>query len=368
MAKYGAGSVYRRERDGKWIGQWEAGRDAAGRRVRGSVTADSEAGAWKAMALARGSSSTRRRRAAGGETVGVFLARWLEGTVRTTRRERTLIGYRQIVANHLVPAFGDVPLATLDRRTVQSFVDRQTLAPLTVKHIIDCGKVAMSYAVRWGLRDTNPFTDLDMPRLARRSVRALSPDDARAIIAACEPTWFGPAVAVALWTGLRQGELLALRWEDVNLAGRTLTVTHSLARLPSPGGTRFVLDEPKTSRSRRTVPLTAPALAVLRAHRKASLGGNAHGLVFARPDGRPIDGTQLTHAFQAALEAAGLPRMTWHDLRHGFVSLLLGAGVPLPLVSELAGHSGIAITADVYGHLTAEAREGAMDRLAEVMG
>jgi integrase len=105
--------------------------------------------------------------------------------------------------------------------------------------------------------------------------------------------------------------------------------------------------------------------------RKASLvsqDANQHGLVFARDDGRPIDGTALTHDFQATLEAKGLAKMTWHELRHAWVSLMLDAGIPLVEVSQMAGHSGVGITADLYGHLTQEKRAEAIDQMARRLG
>jgi integrase len=401
MAKYGAGSVYPLA-NGKWAGQWSNGRRDDGSRDRGTVTADSEAATWKALAAARGKSSSTRPRK-GGESVGAFLERWLVDVVKPTRRERTLLGYRSIVSLHLVPAFGERPLRSLGRREVQGWVNRQTDSPTSVRHRVDCLRSAMSYAVRWGLIDANPASDLDLPSPVKRTVKALRPEDAKALLSAVEGQWFAPLVTVALYTGLRQGELLGLRWEDVNLGhaaratGRTgpgvdpdgdgvgtgagdrevdglarsasVTVHHSLARLPGPRGTRYVLTEPKSDHSRRTVPLAAPALAVLRDLRRDSLAvvGNAHHLVFTR-DGKPIDGTRLTHEFQDCLEAKELPAMRWHDLRHATASLLIAEGVGLAVVSSILGHSGISITVDTYGHLTDDTKRDAMASLGRAVG
>jgi integrase len=367
--------------------------------------------------------------------VGAFLERWLEDVVKPTKRERTYWGYRSIVERELVPAFGAVPLVSLSRRDVQAWVNRQTCAPMTTRHRLDCLRGALSRAVRWGLIDTNPAKEIDLPVVPRRTVRAMSPDDARALLAAVEGEWFAPLVTVALYTGLRQGELLGLRWEDVNLGlvragrneghggqrgapdrggnghgvpaddrgqgseaavdavadvplvdavdrggGASLTVHNALARLPGRHGIRYVLDAPKSARSRRTVPLAPPAVAAIKAQRLAQMGGapNPHGLVFPRPDGRPIDGPALTLAFQQALQATDtanaetkdyrpIGHVRWHDLRHGFVSLMIASGVPLAIVSELAGHSGISITADIYGHLTNERKAEAMADMAATL-
>lgn len=327
MHKYGAGTVYQRA-DGKWSGQWSAGKDELGRRVRGTVTADTEAAAWKALTAARGKSSSTIRRRRGGESVAAFLERWLADVVRPTKRERTYWGYRSIVDGHLVPAFGDRALVSLTRRDVQSWVNKQKASPQTIRHRLDCLRGAMSRAVRWGLIDANPAKEIDLPAIPKRQLSAVSHDDVRAILAAVAGSDIAPLVTVAIYTGLRQGELLALRWEDVNLgthtrihhsgdgagdgragaggaaaqgggasggavrqgeaSGRgvprsdratgdavaeallgTVTVHHSLARLPVPHGIRYVLTEPKSARSRRTVPLAAPALAALIELRKA---------------------------------------------------------------------------------------------------
>lgn len=372
--KYGAGTVYPQMRSGRptgrYVGQASLGRDETGERLRISVTADSEAAAWKALNDARRipMRSTRRR---GGETVAAFLGRWLADVVKPTKRERTWVGYRQIVTDHLVPAFGDELVTTLTRRQVQAWVNRQTVAPMTTRHLLDCLRGALSYAVRWGIRDDNPATMIDLPPVTRHVVRAMSNDTARGVIAATADQTFGNAVAVALYTGLRQGELLGLRWEDIDLKGKRLTVHHALSRLPGSrkGTIRYVLNPPKSERSVRTVPLAPAALDALTAQRKAQAKGEAgkHGLVFAHPDGRPLDGPTLTRDFQVALKAAGIEPMRWHDLRHGTASLLIAAGTPLAVVSAILGHSGIAITVDTYGHLTDESKASALDHMAAQM-
>lgn len=366
MGKYGAGTAYQKP-DGTWCAQWSAGRDEYGHRIRGTTSGHpTEAAARKAMADARARSSSGKRRR-GGPSVAAFLARWLDEVVRPTRRERTYWGYRSIVEHHLLPAFGDLPLAGLTDDAVQRWVNRQKAAPNTIRHRLDCLRSAMSYAKRRHLVDVNPAKDIDLPPLAKRRIRAMSEDDVRAIQSAVENEWFAPLVTVALYTGIRQGELLGLRWEDVD--ADTIHVRRSLARLPGRRGTRYVLDAPKSASSVRDVPLAGPVADLLRERRKESLAGaaNPHGLVFARPDGRPIDGTTLTHDFQDSLKAAGLPVIRWHDLRHATASRLIADGVPLAVVSAILGHSGIAITVDTYGHLGDAEKRAALGNMAAKM-
>lgn len=430
--RYGTGTVYQRKRDQRWIGQAEGGRGPDGTRLRITVTADTEAAAWKALGTAR-SSSTKRRRGRAGESVEAFLHRWLRDVIYPTKRERTYVGYRSIVETVLIPAFGIADARQLVSRDVQRWVAGLRVSPMTVRHYVDCGRGAFRWGMRHGLRDDNPFANLDLPRVVRRDVTAMTPAMARRILAAVEDEWFAPLVTVALYTGLRQGELLGLRWEDVSLgataprqadaetpvgrhgghppllgqhdprtvrpperrpgdrvgnggagdvegSGRvrprrevraddlakrsaSLTVTRSLSRLPGAHGTRYVLTEPKSATSRRTVPLAPPAAAALSG---LARDDNQWGLVFVR-DGLPIDGTRLTREFQAELKAAKLPVIRWHDLRHATASLMIADGVPLSHVSEYLGHAGIGVTKDVYGHLGQETMREASDRLARVM-
>lgn len=370
---YGVGSV-REITTGRyanqWLAEWELPRDDHGRRRRRRIVRPTANEARRAMKAAMGRSSTSQR---GGERLDEFLARWLDEVVRVTRRERTLVGYRQIVATHLVPAFGDRDIATLTRRDVQRWVSKQTLHPTTVRHVVACLGAAYSYAVRWELVDRNPAAGLDLPAVPPRTVRAMNPATAKALLDAVKDTRVAPVVTVALWTGMRQGELLGLRWSDVDLDGATITVTSSLSRLPgrsSSEGIRYVLTAPKSAKSIRTVPLSPDAVAVLRDEKKRQMADgivNRFGLVFFADADRPLDGPTLTKEFQRVLAAAGHSPMRFHDLRHATASLLLGRGVALSVVSELMGHSGIAITKDTYGHLTAETRAAAIAQLAEAM-
>lgn len=157
---------------------------------------------------------------------------------------------------------------------------------------------------------------------------------------------------LAVTTGMRQGELLGLRWEDVD--GDRLTVRHTLSRQ-----TRS-LGEPKTAEGRRQVPLTDDAVQALRDHRKAQLEQRLRagrrwqdgGYVFTSSTGTALFSRNVTQRFQAALTLAKLPRFRFHDLRHTAATLLLASGVPLHEVSWMLGHSSTAITADVYGHAT----------------
>jgi integrase len=186
-----------------------------------------------------------------------------------------------------------------------------------------------------------------------------------------------PLWVTAAWTGMRQGELLALRWQDVNLERASLVVRGSLARLPGPKGVRYVITDPKTERSRRTVPLVPEVVGVLRALRKAQLERPAkldQGLVFCTEAGGPLDAGNVSRWFSNAVKAVRLPDgsklpvVRFHDLRHSAATLMIESGMDLATVADLLGHSTIATTVNVYGHLTARHKEEAMRRFSEAVG
>ena len=218
----------------------------------------------------------------------------------------------------------------------------------------------------------NVATLVDLPRVQRQEVLALSPSDARAVVEAVKGDRLEALVVVTLATGLRQGEALGLGWQDVDLEAGGLRVRHALQRM----NRSVQLVEPKTSRSRRQVALPASVVTILRDHRKRQLqerlwAGSRWqegGFVFTSSIGTPMMGSDVTRRFQSLLAAAGLPRMRFHDLRHGAASLLLAQGVHPRVVMEMLGHSTIALTMNVYSHVIPELQREAADKMEAVFG
>ena len=210
------------------------------------------------------------------------------------------------------------------------------------------------------------------PRAAHREMQTLSPEQARAFLDAAQGDRFHALYVLALSTGMRQGELLALRWQDVDLDRGTVQVRGSLQRTPA----GLTLTEPKTAASRRQVGLTPSAVAALRRHRVAQTEERLrfgsvwqdNGLVFCNEIGEPIDATHVTvRPFRRLLERAGLPQIRFHDLRHTAATLLLGQGVHPKMVSEMLGHTQIAITLDLYSHVTPTMQRQATDAMEAVL-
>jgi len=214
---------------------------------------------------------------------------------------------------------------------------------------------SLGQAARWGLVARNIASLVTPPRIKRREMATLSPEQARTFLEAAKGDRLETLYALALTSGMRQGELLALRWRDVELDCGTLQVVATLHRTPD----GFVFSEPKTARSRRQVVLTVAAIAAMRHHRAAQpeerlrlrAAWEDNGLVFADVTGRPIEGTSLTQrSFYRLRERAGLPRIRFHDLRHTAATLLLGQGMHPMVMADMLGHSQISVTLDLYSH------------------
>lgn len=218
-----------------------------------------------------------------------------------------------------------------------------------------------------------------MPPVWRAEVRPLDPEQARTFLVASSTDRLATLYLVALGCGLRQGEALGLTWSMIDFDGGTLTVARQLQRV---NGT-FRLVEPKTKRSRRTLPLPDLVLRSLRAHRNRQLhermmagsrwqgeewlGPGSPELVFTTSLGTPLYGSNVTHRLQAILERAGLPRTRFHDLRHAYASFQMSRGVHPRVVMELLGHSQIALTMDLYSHVMPSLLRESADQIEHVL-
>ena len=247
------------------------------------------------------------------------------------------------------------------------------MSPRTVRQLHAVLRRALAEAERWGLVGRNVAAFVTPPRFQRREMVTLSPEQARVFLAASERDRFHALYVVALTTGMRQGELLALRWRDVDFDTRSIMVQGSLQRVAG----KLTILEPKTASSRRRIALTATAVDTLRRHRigqseqrlRAGPGWEDRDLVFTNSVGRPIEVTNLLRrSFRPILEEASLPRIRFHDLRHTAATLMLGRGVHPKVVAEMLGHSQISTTLDLYSHVTPTMQREATEALDEVLG
>jgi integrase len=322
------------------------------------------------------------------KTLAAYVAAWLPALQQRVR-PATWRAHEQYLRLYVLPALGALSLSQLTptavermtatmkpaRRARSSAIERQ-LSPTTARGARTTLRLVLRDAERDGLVSRNVAALARPPRMERHELAVLTADETRRLLAGTEADALGPLYAVAATTGLRQGELLGLTWPDVDgLDGGSpsLTVRRSLARAAGGG---WELAEPKTARSRRTLELGTTAARALRRQRTrqkearlaaADLWQDRAGHVFTDPIGRPLNGSVVTHSFQMALALLGLPRVRFHDLRHGAASLMLAQGVPLKLVSDQLGHSSIAITADTYSHLDREQRRESSDAIERAL-
>lgn len=324
-------------------------------------------------------------------TVGEFLAGWIERH-RVRVRPSTWATAEMHVRVYLVPALGRLALARLTaadvERAMAAFLatgrparpakatrgrtNRGGISPMTVRHIRTTLRRALADAVRDGLATRNAAADAHPPRVEYRPIVYLAARDLRRLIDATRDEEYGPVYALAATTGLRLGELLGLAWADV--ADGRLRVRRALAKAADGS---YTLAEPKTVRSRRTIPLPIAAREALEVARTRQLfarnaAGSAwqdrDGLVFTDTVGRPLRPEAVSRTFAKARERAGVPRVRFHDLRHSAATTLLAAGVPLAVISEWLGHAGIAITASSYAAVVPELHEEAADAMDRALG
>jgi integrase len=304
------------------------------------------------------------------QSVAQFLHDWLEHTVKPNRRAKTYRSYEQLVRMHFVPSLGKLRLEKLTPQHVQRFLNEKLesdLSARTVQYLHSTLRAALNQALKWGLIKRNVCTLVTPPRPSRYQITPLSPDDARRLVDTAKTHRLGALFSVALALGLRQGEALGLRWQDVDLDNGTVRVTHQLQRVN--GELRLV--PPKSEQSRRTIALPDAVTQQLRQHRIAQLherlvSGDEwvdSGHVFTATNGAPLDDSNVRRIFKRLLRDAGLPPIRYHDLRHTCASLLLAQNVHPRVVMETLGHSQISLTLGTYSHVSPELQREAADRM-----
>jgi integrase len=309
-------------------------------------------------------------------TVAQHLDNWLAGYVATNCSMRTFDGYKSIIEHHLAPNLGHFLLRQLSPQAIQLYYGQacHELSARTVHHQHRVLSEALKYAVRQGLLGKNPCDLVDAPRPRRRAMRTLDPSEVNALIQVAEDSYYFPVIYTALSTGLRQAEVLALRWRDLDLSIiPSVSVNRVLYRNRHNG--KYEYHEPKTAHSRRLVEMTPKLAAFLKGYRQSREGLwcelgkdlSLDDLVFTNPRGNPICSSSLDREFGRILSKAGLKNVRFHDLRHTFASLMLMRGAKPKVISEALGHSSVAFTMDVYSHILQGMQSEAMILLDEVL-
>ena len=273
-------------------------------------------------------------------TLGEFLERWINDYAWPNTAPSTAEAYSIIVNRHLIPTLGAIHLTQLRPEHLQKYYANKLasgrhdgkggLSQKTVKHHHRLIKEALGHAVKWGLVARNVADAVDPPKPRRIEMMTLDEDEVHRFLQAAQDTPYYALFYTALYTGMRRGELLALRWENVDLYMATLSVVRSLYRQK---GGQFVISEPKTQRSCRMVDMTPDLAIVLRQHKAQQeaqvtlFAMSTPDLVFSHFDGSPFDPSTVSHAFGKIIKKAGLPPVRLHDLRHTHATLMLKQGV-----------------------------------------
>ena len=318
--------------------------------------------------------------------LGEWLDFWLQTYMISSLKQSTYASYQTYARVHFKPALGEVPLKSLSTRILQQFYnykfEEEGLSPKSIRNMNLYLHKALSQALQEGLIDSNPASGVTLPRARRPQVEILTRDDQTKLVRATYHHRYGVFVRLVLMTGLRMGELLGLRWEDIDFHSNMLHIQRTLNRLQkrdlpdtfSGNRTEIVIQEPKTENSIRTIPLLPQLIKDLMTWRslqemdRAAAGEQYQdtGMIVTNPMGGYIEPRTFKKYYDQILEIARLRHFTFHALRHTMASMLYFNGVDSVSISKRLGHAQVSTTANIYAHVMEAADQKNADILADV--
>jgi integrase len=372
----GEGNIRKRS-DGRWEGRYTAGRNPeTGKPVYKNVLGKTQAEVKAKLKAAIEESASLDVMNAEQYTTGQWMDVWFEDCAKIKVRPSSHQTYRGYIDNHIKPNIGDIPLGKLSSLHLQKLykkllaggrVERieaksqpKGLSAKTVRNINQVISSAMDFAKDQKLISSNPTDGCALPKPEHKEMKTLPVEQLTSFLREAKESGVFELYYIELATGLRRGELLGLKWEDIDLAQGSLRVQRQIARINGE-----VIEAPlKTKNAYRTLPLSADAVGVLQEQRKKS--GNSP-YVFPSPTGGPISPDSVLHMLHRVLKRAGLSKVRFHDLRHTFATLALQNGVDIKTVSGMLGHYSAGFTLDTYTHVTTSAKKEAANTMGSIL-
>ena len=349
----GEGSVYKRKSDGLWVGSLslpDGTRKVFYGKKQSEVIAkrDEAANALRRGMLPVGTNVT----------VQEYLENWLENIHKPTIRLSSYLNYRKLLKNYLVPELGKIKLQKLTPQQISAFYSKKIndgLSPKTVHDIHGVLHKAIDSAVKWEMLPRNVCDAVTPPRIPHKEKNVLTRQQARTLLDQVKAHRLEALLVLAVITGMREGEILALRWQDIDFEDNSLQVQRAVSYLKGYG---YVESEPKTAKSRRMIKLPVFVVNVLRQHqiqqeeqrKEVGKAWIEKELVFTNAQGYFYSSSTLRKVFRRFLVSIDLPNMRFHDLRHSAATILLAMKVHPKVVQEILGHSQITVTMDLYSH------------------
>lgn len=317
-------------------------------------------------------------------SVAEYLRQWLTTYVDQNLAPKTIRTYRMEVENHIIPSLGMIPLDKLSPLHLQDYYTKKLssgrkdgkkggLSARSVNYHHRIIREALKHACQWQLVGHNVADAVRAPRFKKQEMYVLSREQLLELLDNIKDHRDYQVIYTAVFTGMRQGELLGIRWGDVDFFKATINVRQQLQYIPGQG---YSFKTPKTDKGRRQIPLGGSLLQMLKEIKKEQakeklLHGPSYAdfdLVFCLDNGKPLDPNNLTKRFKKLIAKHGHPTMRFHDLRHSCATLFLAAGVDAKKVQDILGHESIRTTLDVYGHVLPSMQRDAVDRLNDFMG
>ena len=372
----GEGNI-RKRKDGRWEGRYTAGYDPeTGKRIIKNVLGKTQAEVKEKLKIAISESQKLDVSKAGTYTVSSWVKTWYENYAKIKMRPSTYLTYHGYIENHIKPQLGKIPLNDLTTLHLQQFykkllaegrVERieaqkqpKGLSAKTVRNIHQIISSALKLAVEQRLIAHNPADGCALPKAERKEMQTLPVEQLTSFLREAKDSGVFALYYIDLTTGLRRGELLGLKWSDIDLEKGDLRVQRQIGRIDGK-----IIEMPlKTKNAYRTLPLSADAISVLKIQ-KCKVGNSEW--VFPSPTGSPMSPDSVLHMLHRVLKRAGLPKVRFHDLRHTFATLALQNGVDIKTVSGMLGHFSAGFTLDTYAHVTTSAKREAAKTMGNIL-